>query len=128
VTRDGEVVFDIDVDYPQDDVKSASVYRSDRIEALYPPEYQMTHLTPGDIDGNGTVEFSDFLVVSENFGQEGGYLDGDIDGNGRIEFADFLVLSTNFGQTDPASVATPEPSAAFLLLFGLLAVSRRRIR
>ena len=54
---------------------------------------------PGaDIDGNGVVGFSDFLVLSLNFGQsvEPG-LNGDIDENGTVEFADFLILALEFG-------------------------------
>ena len=52
---------------------------------------------PGDLDGNGDVAFADFLVLSANFGQQGGYADGNIDLTGEIAFADFLVLSANFG-------------------------------
>ncbi len=51
----------------------------------------------GDIDGNGTVEFADFLILSENFGTNAE--DGDLDGNGEVGFADFLLLSNNFGKS-----------------------------
>lgn len=52
----------------------------------------------GDIDGNGKVEFADFLVLSRNFGQEVlGRENGDFDGNGIVDFSDFLKLSQNFG-------------------------------
>lgn len=72
---------------------------------------------PGDIDGNGTVEFADFLVLSNSFGQavEPG-TGADLDGNGEVAFADFLILSGNFGQT-AATSAVPEPSG--LTLFGI---------
>ena len=55
----------------------------------------------GDTDGDGDVDFGDFLVVSTNFGQEvdAAFADGDFDGNGSVDFADFLALSANFGQT-----------------------------
>lgn len=54
----------------------------------------------GDIDGNGKVEFADFLILSGNFGNEvDPGTNGDIDGNGKVEFADFLVLSGNFGKS-----------------------------
>ena len=63
----------------------------------------------GDIDGNGTVAFADFLILSSQFGQD---VDpagsgADIDGNGNVGFSDFLLLSQNFGASLPA-----EPAAA----------------
>jgi len=57
------------------------------------------NIRPGDFDLDGEVTFADFLVLSSNFGSEGGWKDGDVDGNGGVDFADFLVLSTTFGST-----------------------------
>ena len=58
----------------------------------------------GDADGNGSVEFADFLLISSNFGKgvRAGTL-GDLDENGRVEFADFLILSAFFGQSEPTA-------------------------
>ena len=58
---------------------------------------------PADVDGDGEVGFSDFLILADNFGSdvEPGTL-GDIDGNGTVEFADFLVLADSFGDTAAA--------------------------
>jgi hypothetical protein len=87
--------------------------------------------TNGDLDGNGTVEFADFLVMSANFGQatstDEGHLEGDIDCNGTVEFADFLVLSNNFGQS-VAAASVPEPSSISLLMIcgSLVGLLRRR--
>ncbi len=52
-----------------------------------------------DLDSNGFVGFSDFLILSTNFGRtvEVGTV-GDLDENGRVEFADFLLLSAAFGR------------------------------
>ena len=73
--------------------------------------------TAGDFDGNGTVEFADFLVLSSNFGQDvADHTFGDVDCDGTVAFADFLVLSNNFGQSVGATSAVPEPSG--LALFG----------
>jgi|GEM_PF-5169434 len=56
----------------------------------------------GDIDLDGTVAFTDFLMLSENFGlADARRRDGDVDGDGTVSFADFLILSSNYG----ASVA-----------------------
>ena len=53
---------------------------------------------PGDADGNGVVDFADFLILSANFGRtDGSYADGDFDEDGSVGFSDFLILSGNFG-------------------------------
>lgn len=55
---------------------------------------------PGDADGNGAVDFADFLVLSQNFGRadDVAFADGDFDADGEIDFSDFLLLSSNFGR------------------------------
>ncbi len=83
----------------------------------------------GDFDGNGKVEFADFLILSTNFGSEADAAGGDVDCNGMVEFADFLVLSSNFGTDVAASQSVPEPSGLMPSLLGMLAlaaVTRRR--
>lgn len=86
----------------------------------------------GDLDGNGTVEFADFLVLAENFGQQvSAYSDGDVDCNGTVQFADFLTLAENFGKSVGAqAAAVPEPSGWALLGLGIIGVltARRRQR
>ena len=60
----------------------------------------------GDADGDCQVGFSDFLILSMNFGQASGenpFEVGDFDANGIVGFGDFLILSMNFGQIDEAS-------------------------
>lgn len=87
-----------------------------------------TQAIAGDVDGNGKVEFADFLVLSDAFGGEGTWTDGDFDGNGKVEFADFLGLSTNFGVQARAETV-PEPCGFWLgglAVISLLQVRRRR--
>ena len=56
----------------------------------------------GDLDGDNLVGFSDFLILSANFGQTVESTDdGDLDEDGTVGFADFLLLSANFGRLTP---------------------------
>gem|GEM_PF-5617172 len=95
---------------------------------------------PADMDFNGAVEFSDFLVLSGNFGQPGTYEEGDVSCNGLVDFADFLLLSTFFGSATNAQPvngqalhAVPEPSSRLfaaqvlaVLVCGLTTFRRKR--
>ena len=86
--------------------------------------------TGGDIDGDGSVGFSDFLILSSNFGTDvASHEQGDLDCGGSVEFADFLVLSNAFGTTVGAEASSvPEPSGIALLSLAGLALGffRRR--
>lgn len=80
----------------------------------------------GDIDGDGTVAFADFLILSGQFGtMVPAGTGGDLDGDGNVAFADFLILSGNFG-TSAAVSAVPEPTGFALLGIGLLGGLLRR--
>ncbi len=64
----------------------------------------------GDIDGDGSIGFQDFLRLSSQFGSVPGedeVLESDLTCDGIVDFADFLVLSENFGQPPEDSVPTP---------------------
>ena len=83
----------------------------------------------GDLDGNGKVEFADFLILSGNFGNEvDDHTGGDIDCNGKVEFADFLVLSGNFGNDVAAAQSVPEPAGFALFGFASLLIGCLRSR
>ena len=83
----------------------------------------------GDLDGNGTVEFADFLVLSDNFGQSvDDHTKGDIDCSGTVDFADFLVLSDKFGQNVGGAQSVPEPTGLALMGLSTLFLGTRRRR
>ena len=90
-----------------------------------------TGLLRGDFDGNGTVDFPDFLTLSTNFGTDvESYTLGDIDGDGSVGFTDFLALSANFGQSTTAAATVPEPCGLGQVAFSLIAllgVANRRL-
>lgn len=53
----------------------------------------------GDADLSGTVDFNDFLVLQNNFGQPGGtYAQADFNYDGVDDFNDFLMLQNSFNQ------------------------------
>ena len=76
---------------------------------------------PGDTNLDGAVDFADFLMLAEHFGEQGDWSAGDSNFDGIVEFADFLQLANNFeGQAIAASV--PEP-ASFSIAVGMLFIS-----
>ena len=91
------------------------------------PWLQQLNILPGDVDFDGQVAFADFLVLSSNFGQQGGYTEGDFNCDGEIQFPDFLILSANFGLAAADVLANvPEPSGGICALYGALVCLRRR--
>jgi len=54
---------------------------------------------PGDVDGNGEVDFQDLLSLLSDFGpcEPGQPCDADFDGNGSVDFQDLLTLLSAFG-------------------------------
>ena len=80
-----------------------------------------------DFNGDGFVDFTDFVDFSNVFGQKVPPADAkfDLSGNGEIDFADFVQFSNAFGT---GVAAVPEPANLTLLLGGgtLVLVLRRR--
>jgi PKD repeat protein len=51
---------------------------------------------PGDFDGSGKVDFSDFFIFADGFGgTDPAY---DLDGSGKVDFSDFFIFADNFGK------------------------------
>ena len=98
------------------------------------------NLRPGDLDGNGTVVFADFIILAKNFGfTSGTYLQGNLNLEDGIGFTDFLILAENFGthrsntHNAASRMATaepvPEPQAVgFLGLAAAVVVLSRSLR
>ena len=87
-----------------------------------------THGLIGDLNGDGVVEFADFLILSDSFGED---VDppgtsGDINSDGRVDFTDFLILSDHFSDNTAGSQSVPEPSYSIIMcLCGLVACHHR---
>jgi len=88
--------------------------------AGFSPELSAPMVT-ADINGDGTVNFADFVILSNHFGTSttSGIGVGDLNGDGSVTFADFVILSNNFGNSaslvvtaDAAASATTSLAAA----------------
>lgn len=77
-----------------------------------------------DFDGNGAVDFTDFLTFAQGFGKSSGQ-DGfneklDLDGNGTIDFSDFLLFVNAFGGSSSPTTPPEEPAPRFLYISDLI--------
>ncbi len=75
--------------------------------------------SPGDANGDGEVDLTDFSILKTHFGSDGSWREGDFSGNGRIDLADFTLLKDRFGSR---SMAVPESTTGALLLAALPAL------
>lgn len=53
---------------------------------------------PGDVNGDGAVDFADLVTLARDYGHAGGPTDGDLTGDGLVNFADFVLLARNYGR------------------------------
>lgn len=86
---------------------------------------------PGDVNGDGAVDFTDLLALAQNYGEASGELwyDGDFNGDGKVDFADLLALAQNYSMAAGQAAQVPEPKGADAVFFALGlwgAVARRR--
>ena len=84
----------------------------------------------GDADLNKTVNFADFVALSNFFGQSGtGWRQGNFLLDDDTDFIDFVILSNNFGIMAPSNdgqSAIPEPIAVAVLGIGSLVLIKTR--
>ena len=69
--------------------------------------------TPADFDGDGEVNFSDFLIFARGFGRTDQDADFDarldLNDSGAVDFQDFLLFARQFGGSTPPEDADREP-------------------
>ena len=57
-----------------------------------------------DFDGNGIVDFVDFILFAQAFGSDQSQFD--LDGNGSVDFPDFILFARRFGEGMPEEKIT----------------------
>ena len=69
----------------------------------------------GDINRDRAVNFSDLVVLAQNYNGVGGktVAQGDINGDGKVDFNDLVILAQRYGTSlPPPPVATIAPAPA----------------
>ncbi len=74
----------------------------------------------------GTSSVTEATFTGNAVGPTG--IPGDIDGNGKVDLTDFGILKDNFGKSGAAGAAVPEPSTFVLAGLGLLGLGWAGIR
>ncbi len=79
-------------------------------------------LIPGDFNGDGIVNFRDYIILEGNFGETNATFSmGDANGDTVVTFKDYIILEANFNKS-----SVPEPTTIGLLIAGGLALLRRK--
>lgn len=97
------IIFPITDLMAGDTVSLQGIYIS---ETMFQAYVVIRHESPlarnGDIDGDGDVDFSDFLLFTSAFGTMEGESEynpaADLDGDGAVVFSDFWIFAINFGK------------------------------
>jgi len=95
------------------------------------PTLQILNLLIGDVNADRNVDFSDFLILADGYGEPvDNYTLGDLNIDGKVRLSDFLLLADNFGKKADSDFNTsvPEASSFVLLLLGLIGIIRRSHR
>jgi hypothetical protein len=59
-----------------------------------------------DFNHSGKVDFSDLLILAQNYGKAADNAHGDANGDGKVDFSDLLILAQNYNKTGPEAAKT----------------------
>ena len=97
----------------------AQIYLDD---VFWDPQATFIPPTPGDFDGNGSVDNSDLAIWISGYGtnQSASVLDGDANTDGDADGSDFIIWQqNNTASASPTLKAIPEPSCLLLASLSL---------
>jgi hypothetical protein len=81
--------------------------------------------TPGDVNRDGTIDLADFNAIANEF-LDVGMTFADVNHDMVVDFADFGLWKRN-ANAAPAAPSVPEPSAIWLLGWGLVALGAAKM-
>ncbi len=91
-TKPGDYPIDVTATSGTDSTMAAEITTTTTIEMPPPPP------TPWDVNGDGTVNIQDLVLVAGQFGQSGESLKGDVNGDGTVNILDLVAVSSHFGE------------------------------
>ena len=90
LTEPGDYPISVTATSKTDSTMTAEVTTTTTIEMKPPP--------PWDVNGDGTVNIQDLVLVAGEFGQSGESLKGDVNGDGSVNILDLALVSSHFGE------------------------------
>ena len=94
-TKPGDYPIRVTATSKTDNTMTAEVTTTTTIEAQPPPPPPPT---PWDVNGDGTVNIQDLVLVASELGQSGEALKGDVNGDGTVNILDLVLVSSHFGE------------------------------
>jgi hypothetical protein len=130
------------VDYAQEDMANGRILGNDleiRTVEINSVNYTQivstaTIATPGDFNGDGSVDAADYTVWRDHLGDtDEAAIANNGDGENGVDGEDYNLWKSSFGQSYSGSASlaqssVPEPGSAVLLIAGLLILSAPRCR
>ena len=101
LTEPGDYPISVTATSQADSTMTAEVTTTTTIEIPPPPPTPETPPpppTPWDVNGDGTVNIQDLVLVAGEFGQSGESLKGDVNGDGTVNILDLVLVSSHFGE------------------------------
>ena len=100
-TKPGDYPLSVTATSETDNTMTAEVTTTTTIEMPPPPPTPETPPpppTPWDVNGDGTVNIQDLVLVASEFGQSGESLKGDVNGDGTVNIQDLVLVASHFGE------------------------------
>ncbi len=92
LTAPGDYEITVTATSKTDSTMTAEFTTTTTIE-MPPPE-----VPPWDVNGDGTVNIQDLVLVAGQFGQRGESVVGDINGDGTVNIQDLVLVASRFGE------------------------------